>query len=67
MSSSELSEIDVPNEIRIDNEDQNRKLQEEIKDGVPDDILEIQRYDENGNHITNLVRIDEENKQVAAE
>jgi hypothetical protein len=67
MSSSELSEIGLPDSVRNENEDQNRKLQEEIKAGVPDDILEIQRYDENGNLITNMVRIDEENKQVAAE
>ena len=67
MSSSELSEIGLPDSVRNENEDQNLKLQEEIKAGVPDDILEIQRYDDNGNLITNMVRIDEENKQVAAE
>lgn len=67
MSCSELSEIEAQNEIRAEVEDQNRKLEEELKDGVPSDILEIEQYDEEGNYQTKIIRIDEENKNVAAE
>lgn len=67
MSCSELSEIEARNEIGPDIEDQNRQLQEELKGGVPSDILEIEQYDDEGNYQTKIIRIDEENKQVAAE
>ena len=67
MSSSEQSDFSNPvvDEECVDN--QARQLEEEIKGGVPDDVLEVEEYDDNGILHTKAIRIDEENKQVVVE
>lgn len=67
ISSSAQSDFSSPvlNVDCINNED--RQFEEEIKASLPDDVLEVDEYDENGIAHRKVLRIDEENKYIVRE
>ena len=67
ISSSAQSEISQQLHNNEWIEDPAKQLEEEIKAGLANDVLEVDEYDENGIVHTKAIRIDEENKQVIVE
>mmetsp|Transcript_35586 Transcript_35586/g.35221 ORF Transcript_35586/g.35221 Transcript_35586/m.35221 type:complete len:291 (+) Transcript_35586:310-1182(+) len=67
-STSSSAQSDFSHQIDVEcPDDQEKRLEEEIKAGLANDVLEVDEYDENGVPHTKAIRIDEDNKQVVVE